>query len=481
MKKHLFRILGIVLCLSVFLGSLSLFSFLTVHKKSAYYFKPFLQNAGQYDVLFLGNSHMGDGLFPLQLWSEYGVAAYNCSTPRRTIPVSYWNLVNALDYSSPKLVVFDCYNISYPDKIANLSTVHTNLDAFPLSFNKLRAAWDLGSDADGYSQVFDLIFPFSSFHSRWAELTADDFAPPLNVDNGALRAINVADVPPVEAPSAIEPMELDASLPGVVYLRKLIETCASRDISVLLTYLPFPASPEHYQEAAAVRDIAEEYGVNYLNFLETAVVDPATDYYDSFSHLNPSGGQRITAWLGNYIVQNYDLPRHTGDPAYAFLDQRLEESKQYRLRLVAEQSYLSTYLLLLRDEALSSVLHLPAGSALGQDAVGLALMENISIGEKPALLRQAAESGAECLLVVDSAAGQIYEFVGEMPEGLKCSFGSLRFENDRLYIDGAEYAPAVTDSTATVLDCFVFDSASGAHLGIDRSFVPGVDGFVIAY
>lgn len=481
MKKQVFRILGIVLCLSIFLGSLSLFSFLTVHKKSTYYFKPFLQNAGQYDVLFMGTSHMNDGVFPLQLWSEYGVAAYNCSTPGRTIPVSYWNLVNALDYSSPKLVVLDCYNISHPDKVANLSTAHTNLDAFPLSLNKLRAAWDLGSDVDGKSQVFDLIFPFSSFHSRWAELNADDFDPPLNVDSGALRAVNVADVPPVEVPSAIEPMELDDSLPGVVYLRKLIETCASRDISVLLTYLPFPASLEHYQEAAAVRDIAEEYGVNYLNFLEMDVVDPATDYYDSFSHLNPSGGQRITAWLGNYIVQNYSPPRHTGDPAYAFLDQRLEESKQYRLRLVAEQNYLSTYLLLLRDEALTSVLHLPAGSALGQDAMGLALIENIPLEEKPALLRQAAESGAEYLLVVDSAAGEIHEFVGEMPKELICSLGSLSLEKGRLCLDSAEYAPAAAGDTDTALDCFVFDSVSGLHLDIDRSFTLGDEGFVVAY
>ena len=481
MKKTFTRFIGVLLCLCVFLGSLSLAASVTSLKLSRQKFKPFLEEAEQYDVLFFGTSHMRDGIFPIQLWAEQGICGYNCAVPAATIADSYWGVMNMLDHSSPELVVVDCYQVGFPEKSPSDLPPHSIFDAFPFSLTKLRAALDLGLNEDSYQRAFELIFPFSLYHSRWSELEAEDFSPKLNVENGAFQAVNVSNVSPCEPPTTVEPLALDASMPGVAYLQRLIEECNQRDISVLLTYLPFPPDLDNRREAAAIQGLAEEYGVNYINFLEMDIVDPVTDYYDDFSHLNPSGGQRVTSWLGEYISKNYALPQRWDDPDYAFMERRLEESKQNRRALLAEQNYLSTYLMLLRDKDFSAVAHLPAGSPLGQDALVLALVENIPINQSVSLLRQAVESGEEYLLVVDSASDQVYEFVGAMPQELTCSLGCLRFENDRLYIDGTEYAPAVTDSTATVLDCFVFDSASGQHLGIDRGFMPGVDGFVIAY
>ena len=68
-----------------------------------------------------------------------------------------------------------------------------------------------------------------------------------------------------------------------------------------------------------------------------------------------------------------------------------------------------------------------------------------------------------------------------MPKELICSLGSLSLENGRLCLDGAEYAPVAAGDTDAALDCFVFDSASGLHLDIDRSFTLGDEGFVVAY
>ena len=149
--------------------------------------------------------------------------------------------------------------------------------------------------------------------------------------------------------------------------------------------------------------------------------------------------------------------------------------------LLADERYLAGYLALLHDASYTPVIHIPAGSPVYGSELSLKLVENIPLEGKPALLRQAAESGAEYLLVVDSAAGEIHEFVGEMPKELNGSLGSLSFEKGRLCLDGAEYAPAASDSADTVLDCFVFDSASGLHLDIDRSFTLGDEGFVVAY
>ena len=480
MKKNVSRILGLVLCLCVFLGSLSLASLITSNKTSYYRFSPFIEHAENYDVLFFGTSHVNDGVFPLQLWEEYGICAYNCATPGSAMPSTYWGVMNALDYSAPKLIVVDCYNIGFPSKNSNIAAAHSLLDAFPLSFTKLRAAWDLGNDAGDYRQALELMFPFAQYHSRWSSLTENDFDPERNRENGATRAVNVVSVPLEELPSSLEPMALNDSMPGVAYLRRLLDTCAQRKIPVLLTYLPFPASLENRQEAAAIEALAKEYNLNYINFLEMQVINDATDHYDGFSHLNPSGGQRITAWLGDFISRNYSLPQRRDDPSYAFMEQHLEDARQYQRTVLAEQSYLSTYLMLLRNTNFSAVIHLPADSAAGLGDLELSLLENIPIGEKPTLLRQAAEAGAEYLLVVDSAAGEIYEFAGELPAGLSCSLGQFRFADGVLSLNDAQYTvPA--EAEERVLDCFVFDSASGLHLGLDRSFLPGEGGFVVAY
>ena len=153
----------------------------------------------------------------------------------------------------------------------------------------------------------------------------------------------------------------------------------------------------------------------------------------------------------------------------------------YMRSLLGAERYLAGYLALLHDASYTPVIHIPAGSPVYGSELSLKLIENIPLEEKPALLRQAAESGAEYLLVVDSAAGKIHEFVGEMPKELICSLGSLSLENGRLCLDGAEYAPVAAGDTDAALDCFVFDSASGLHLDIDRSFTLGDEGFVVAY
>ena len=79
---------------------------------------------------------------------------------------------------------------------------------------------------------------------------------------------------------------------GEAYLRRMIESCRKRGIDVLLTYLPFPASDLCMKEARRVYDIAEEYGIPYVNFLdEDEVISYEYDLHDNYSHLNVSGAR----------------------------------------------------------------------------------------------------------------------------------------------------------------------------------------------
>ena len=69
----------------------------------------------------------------------------------------------------------------------------------------------------------------------------------------------------------------------------------------------------------AVYAIAEEYGVPYLNllhYLDDISFNYDTDLRDP-AHCNRSGAEKITAYLGAYIKENYQIPDRREDPTYA--------------------------------------------------------------------------------------------------------------------------------------------------------------------
>lgn len=39
--------------------------------------RDFIEHSDSYDVLFFGNSHMANGVFPMELWNDYGIVSYN--------------------------------------------------------------------------------------------------------------------------------------------------------------------------------------------------------------------------------------------------------------------------------------------------------------------------------------------------------------------------------------------------------------------
>lgn len=74
-------------------------------------YSSYLTEDASIDVLFLGSSHVRHGFFPMELWNDYGISSFNLAANGSTIPVSYWTLVNALDYQEIKLVVMDVFDM----------------------------------------------------------------------------------------------------------------------------------------------------------------------------------------------------------------------------------------------------------------------------------------------------------------------------------------------------------------------------------
>ena len=422
------RVFGVVLTLVLLFLSLGWLGRLTIQKDATPRYVDFYQQPEAYDVLFFGTSHVRNGIMPLELWEDYGLTGYNFGTSGASILTSYWGMINALDYAQPKLIVLDCCRIGQetkdnPRADMHALSLHDMFDPVRFSSNKLRAIFDLCKDTEQEGNELEYLYPFSIYHSRWNPLTANDFSPQVLHTNGAVQMSSF------EAPAPMEPTEdkapLSDAFPGVPYLKKFIEHCQSQGIEVLLTYLPYPASYEDLTAANAVEDIAQAYGVHYINFYKTDVVDYDIDMADASSHLNLYGAKKVTHYLGEFIAENYDLPDRREDPAYGWMDTQLAEYRAYEDSFLRDQVYLHCYLPLLRNEARAALLYLQERSPVYNDEAMLKVIEGIPSAGEVSQLRQAAESGQPYVLYVNNASGQLIELTGRIPERLETDLGSI--------------------------------------------------------
>lgn len=372
--------------------------------------KEFMDEGETYDILFFGNSHAAHAVYPMELWHNYGMASYNLAGFGIPLPATYWVIKNALDYAQPKMVVVDCYSIGREDKTGKKEMLHASLDAIPLNAKKVRMIRDLVDDP---KERLEFYWDFTVYHDRWWDLDQADFEKSMGLEKGAQIAVDVA--PPEEM--AREPDKfIGKETVGTAYLRRIIEECQSRGIDVLLTYIPFPASEEAWQEAMCAERIAKEYGVSYINFLDLQVVDLESDCADKDSHLNGSGGRKVTEYIGQYIEKHYDIPDHRGEDAYAEWDDDYRRYTDYKIDTMRNLQSLDKYLMMCSDPAFSCYIYVDGDADIWkQNEMYLPLFGNL-LGGKTDKLEEAAASGSSYFLVLDNQKGSRRESVGE--EGL---------------------------------------------------------------
>lgn len=272
----------------------------------------FFEEEEDFDVLFFGTSHMKYGISPMELWHDYGIVSYNFGTNMQLMPTTYWQMENVLEYTSPRLVVIDCFFITSDEKISE--SAHDSFDGIPLSRTKLNALSDLiGSGETDYTYG-EFIWNYSIFHNRWDELKEEDFGRKNADTKGGDYIIEIESGPGLEQVPREIKLEEDTS--AIIYLEKMIESCQKRGIEVLLVYMPVLAFGDSPKEANRVYDIAERYGVNYVNFLDLDAIHYGADCSDD-NHINLAGSRKVTDYLGQYIMEHYDIADQRGNEAFA--------------------------------------------------------------------------------------------------------------------------------------------------------------------
>ena len=356
MKKKLRMLIRCGIMLVALVIALRYLSNLLQRKDSVNRYRPFLEQDADFDVLFLGSSHTMNDVYPMELWRDYGIVSYNLGGPANRLATTYWVMKNALDYTSPKLMVVDGFFLGYEIKTDfRMEFVHSSLDGFPLSLTKIIMLLDLMNDpaydtAEDKEErtLLNMLWKFRLYHERWADNNTDWFTTDWNREKGAEAQIGIA-VPREIANESERKGQFEGDSVSIQYLRRIISECQSKGIEVLLTYLPFPAAQVDWHEANRLYEIADEYGVNYINFLDTDIVDFSTDCYDSSAHLNASGARKVTNYLGRYIMEHYDIADQRDNPLYSSWHEDYADYEKLKTEWLKQQTALDRYLMLLAD------------------------------------------------------------------------------------------------------------------------------------
>lgn len=473
MKKIRTRLLCALVSVVLLVICIHKLGFLLENKLAYQKTGEFIATGEEYDVLFLGTSHMAMGIYPMELWKDYGIASYNLAGNAHPMASSYWVMMNALDYASPRLVVIDCYQIQSNGKVPDDGKfTHESFDAIPISKTKVRAVFDLFDDTDSRMEY---LWNFSIYHNGWSELNKDAFVPEYGVNKGAYYN-EIVEIPDdVSQISQEADMELDST--GTLYLEKMIEECQRRDIDVLLTYLPFPAQEEDQLVARAVNHIADKYQVNYTNFLERNDVNFDVDCNDPDSHLNASGARKVTQYLGNYMQTEYDVPDHRGETKYEHWNEDYLRYSAYKVERLQSKETLKPYLMLLADKHYSYCLWVSGDTGIwNDDAQYRYLFNNLALGRDLEKLPDAIERQENYFAVFDNSDDKIWESIGdESLEGIGASFGTFTYASQKddiqLYLNGNEEDYVIEqneDGVTPEIQIIVIDNADGSIVDVAR-------------
>ncbi|MCD8098654.1 MAG: SGNH/GDSL hydrolase family protein [Lachnospiraceae bacterium] len=334
MKKHT-RIktgISVVLVLAVFLG---LFAFATRLLEPKYaetltegsMISQYYEEAGGHEVIFVGDCEVYANFSPMELYRQVGITAYVRGTPQQLIWQSYYVLKETFRYEIPKVAVLNVNSMRYSEPVSEAYNRLT-IDRMRWSEEKVEIIKASMTEEENF---WSYVFPILRYHSRFDELTSEDIEYLLHDEYSTFNGYQMnKEVRPVDT-LPTERMLADYTFEDIDYdyLDRIRELCEENGVTLVLVKAP-SVYPYWYDEYdAQIEDYAEEYGLDFYNFLDVVEeigIDYTTDTYDEGLHLNLSGGTKLSTYFVQILSEKYDLTNYqTDEKVSAIYDEKLAQ------------------------------------------------------------------------------------------------------------------------------------------------------------
>lgn len=291
-----------------------------------------------HDVIFIGDCEVYENFSPAVLWQDYGINSYIRGSAQQLIWQSYYLLEDTLRYEKPRAVIFNVLAMQYNEPQREAYNRMT-LEGMRWSLSKADA---IRASMTQEEHFLDYVFPLLRYHSRWSELRAEDvyymFSSPKVSHNGYYMRVDVK--PAENVPEGRILADYRFGENAWAYMDRITTLCRDNDIQLILVKAPslYPYWYDQWEEQ--IEDYAAENDLLYINFLELVEetgLDFTTDTYDGGLHLNLSGAEKITGYLGEVLRREAGLPDRRGEEYLAWVwDGKLEAYEQEKERQYAE-------------------------------------------------------------------------------------------------------------------------------------------------
>ena len=291
-------------------------------------------------VLFVGMSGVVNGISPMKLYNDYGLCAYDMGSPQQPMLASYYWIreVERLHPKSLSTVVLDVssvFDTHYSYAFAEKSLAHMKLS--PVKLEAVRACDEEFEEF----HFWDYIFPLTTYHSRWSQLTRTDFRSLTEADNYFYsRGQNISYVKAADnlaAENILVPsyqltveQEHDADdhqkawdRTSLRYFNRIAEFCQEKHLNLVLISIPKLSTDREHD---AMQYLADQYGVPFIDFnlpdiQEEIGLNFAFDYVDRL-HPNFNGAEKISGYIGSFLKDHYEFRDVRDDRDYGYMKQQ---------------------------------------------------------------------------------------------------------------------------------------------------------------
>lgn len=272
------------------------------------------------DVMIYGSSHAHCTVNNAYLWDKFGMASFTLSAGAQKLDSTYYFMKESLKSQKPKVMLVEML-MANDGMTGDVANVYRNFMGMKWSAGYYGVISEIG-ERNSYEGEFrkELLLKLPIFHSRYKELTKEDFVDDIPYLKGYRGSY---DMIPFEVPEACKLTETgELSEDTRNYLEKM--TVLSKDNGIQLVFFaaPFILDEEKQRTFNAISVFAEENNIPFINFnsiYEEIDFDYGTDMREE-THVNNSGADKITDYLGRMLSEKYSIPNRTGEPGYADWD-----------------------------------------------------------------------------------------------------------------------------------------------------------------
>ena len=305
------------------------------------------------EILFAGASQVENGVSPMRIYEDTGIVTYNVATSGQTLPGSYYMLKNAFRTQSPSVVVIDPASMfsGGPGREGDKSWRYI-LDNLPFGELKIEMAKEYGEIINEGDFLSGLI-PLIKYHTRWTELTKNDFEfhkPQFYYTGGLFMAAGVRPTTVTLDGVNREAAVLSSMVTGtkryiengvagetsidtplfapsiseyaLKNMQRIIDLCNEQGARLVFVKIPkillasqYPTNSWTRIHSDMIRSYAAEHGIPFYDMVYDGepVVDFTTDTLDAGMHLNLRGVEKVTRALETWLLNNFTFTRERNE------------------------------------------------------------------------------------------------------------------------------------------------------------------------